>query len=229
VASRWDVSATRFIARDLGPQSWSRCWRSRPPVQVATAVGRSSAAPSPATRPQPGSPNNSARRSRSSPQPATSSMTGTRATLVHLVHRHGRMRSHHGRKRAHLPAQPSGSSSVSARLGPFASVCDDSRREFDSRRPHHSTPPSGGVFVFTVPRPEPRSSTGVARAAPASGLRWRHAEGGLPRPGEPARYCLECTLSKLHGARFGPDDYIEDKAVAIRWSAIAVGSRSRAR
>ncbi len=41
-----------------------------------------------------------------------------------------------GRKRTHLPVQVSGSSSVTVRLGPFASVSDPCSRGFDSRRLH---------------------------------------------------------------------------------------------
>jgi hypothetical protein len=45
-------------------------------------------------------------------------------------------RSYRGRKRGHLPVQVSGSSNVSVRLGPFASVCDHFRGGFDSGRLH---------------------------------------------------------------------------------------------
>ena len=31
-----------------------------------------------------------------------------------------------------------------------------------------------------------------------------------PDPANQAKYYLECTLSKLHGVRFGPDDHVED-------------------
>ena len=30
-----------------------------------------------------------------------------------------------------------------------------------------------------------------------------------------AKYYLECTLAKLHGVNFGPDDYIDDNAYAL--------------
>src|SRR6266540_3893362 len=56
------------------------------------------------------------------------------ATLVHLVHRSGRIGSYPGRKRTHHPAQRGGSSSVSVRLAAFASVFDPCCEGFDSRR-----------------------------------------------------------------------------------------------
>ena len=38
----------------------------------------------------------------------------------------------------------------------------------------------------------------------------RGAEQRTPDPANQAKYYLECTLSKLHGVRFGPDDHVED-------------------
>jgi hypothetical protein len=126
--------------------------------------------------------------------------TPTRATLVHLVHRHGRMRSHHGRRRAHLPAQPSGSSSVSALLGPFASLCDDSRRGFDSRRLHFH------VQWRQVPRLETRGTLPPSRSPgpPSVGIE-------CPRP-EPQR---------RHRCRASPPGPARPRARPGRASSVA--------
>src|SRR6266498_3438719 len=71
------------------------------------------------------------------------------ATLVHLVHRSGRIGSYRGCKRAHLPVQACGSSSASVRFGPFTSVFDPYCEGFDSRH-LHSQPRGDAGFFFAV-------------------------------------------------------------------------------
>jgi hypothetical protein len=70
------------------------------------------------------------------------------------------------------------------------------------------------LIAEAVARARPPSPRALARSTINGRDRFLGTDRGLPRPGEPARYYLECTLSKLHGVRFGPDDYIEDKAHA---------------
>jgi hypothetical protein len=42
-----------------------------------------------------------------------------------------------------------------------------------------------------------------------------------------AKYYLECTLAKLHGVKFGKDDYIEDEAYERTTEVLEVGKSFR--